>query len=61
MMQAANAVRFSFHVFSLATPDEATYLDVGNLIESHEHTGDFKEWYRFTGSRQNRFGLPDDT
>ena len=31
------------------------YDDIGNVIETHEHKGDFKEWYevaqRFSGSK----------
>jgi hypothetical protein len=39
-----NATAYAMHYSRSADAVIRVYDDAGNVIETHEHTGDFKEW-----------------
>jgi len=41
---ASNAVSYAMHYSRSHHAVIRIYDDAGNVIETHEHTGDFKEW-----------------
>jgi hypothetical protein len=40
----ANAIGYAMHSSRSHDPVIRVFDDAGNLIETHEHKGDFKEW-----------------
>jgi hypothetical protein len=51
----SNAVGYAKHRSRSRDAVIRVYDETGNVIETNEHKGEFKEARRFTGSRQNRF------